>query len=111
VSYAVAAVARCEEGCPETGGAEQTFHNAAGALQYAGGAVALGLFAVGARPDPRWRALGRVAAALLVPYVTAVAAAPWMRDRRGAVQRVAEGILFGWITLLAGSVWAGSSPG
>lgn len=101
LAYLVAAVARCDTGCPASGttSTRQAIHNAFGGLEYAGAFAGLLLIGAGFRRSVRWQAVapacflcaGLVAAGfggMLLPSFT---------PARGVAQRVAELGIFGWI--------------
>jgi len=94
VGYGVAAIFPCDPGSPLQGSWRQGLHNLGGGIEYVGGAAAL--FAISralAVSDPFAATLFQEGSLLVLCSALAlsVAALPW----RGAVQRVAELVLFG----------------
>lgn len=100
LAYIVAAFARCTAGCAGMDGA-QAIHNVAGMAEYLGGAVALG-----AAGTALFRA-GRSASGTIfwilggVVLVCLYAIGQPHFELRGAAQRVAEVILFGFVLFVA----------
>jgi hypothetical protein len=103
VAYLVAAVARCEPGCPSSGSPAQTVHNFFGALEYVGAFVGLVLSGTVFRRSERWRplaALSLVCAALVAAgFIGAML--PGLAAFRGTSQRVAEAGIFLWIAAVS----------
>lgn len=100
LAYIVAAFARCTAGCAGMDGA-QAIHNIAGMAEYFGGAVALG--AAGLAFFRAGHGVPGTAFLLLAVIVLACLHAigqPYF-EFRGAAQRVAEVVLFGFLLFLA----------
>jgi hypothetical protein len=107
VGYGVAALFPCDPGSPLQGSWRQGLHNLGGGVEYVGGAAAL--YAISraiAASDPLASVLfqGGSLLVLFSALALSVAALPW----RGAVQRVAELVLFGAL-VFAGRLLAGSA--
>lgn len=100
VAYLVAAVARCDAGCPTTGSLAQSVHTLFGVLEYVGALVGLLLLAAAFRRSARWGSLlpACIGAALLVAIGFAGMLDASLAAQRGVFQRVAEFGVFGWIT-------------
>ena len=97
IGYGTAGVARCEPGCPESGGdVAQLVHNTAGGIEYVGAAAAILVACGAARREsaPRFAARSAGAVAVVAAAVVLGAAIP---DQRGLWQRVAEVALFAWL--------------
>lgn len=101
VAYLVAAVARCDAGCPSTGSPSQTVHNLFGALEYVGAVAGLLLLASAFDASPTWRSMApaTVVCAVLVGVGFGLLLVPSLLPLRGLLQRVAEVGVFGWIAL------------
>jgi hypothetical protein len=87
VGYLVAAVFPCDRGSPMSGSFRQGLHNLGGGVEYFGGAYALLRLAETHGPQFRVAGIAVGASALLISAPTGVL--------RGAIQRVAEALLFG----------------
>lgn len=100
-AYLVAAVARCDAGCPSTGSTSQTVHNLFGVLEYVGALAGLLLLASALDASPAWRSLApaTVVCAVLVGVGFGLLLVPSLLPLRGLLQRVAEVGVFGWIAL------------
>ena len=103
VGYGVSGLARCEAGCPTDGDWQQSVHNAVGYVEYGGAPLGMLLTAIAVRRDRTWRI---VTAWSAIAFVAFLAIAPLVeeesrRGSRGTLQRVLEGLLFGWVALVA----------
>ncbi|HEU4427338.1 MAG TPA: DUF998 domain-containing protein [Myxococcota bacterium] len=96
-AYVVAAFFPCDPGCPSPGSTTQQVHSASALLEYLGGGI--GLLWLSPARDAGSRALARLARASGVVALIAFAGllTPQLAPLRGAVQRVAELALFGWV--------------
>lgn len=103
VAYLVAAIARCDPGCPAAGSATQTVHNVFGVLEYVGACSGLVLLSSACRADPRWRPLAplALACAVIVGVGFAGVLLPGLAGIRGLSQRVAEIGIFLWIGMVS----------
>lgn len=101
-SYWGAILFPCDAGCPAVGSERQAIHNLLGLVSYLGVAGSLFLFAGIFRAHPAWRSLWPTALGLGVALLVVLGfmATPDLEVWRGAWQRMAEGILFGWLLLL-----------
>ncbi|WP_415879077.1 DUF998 domain-containing protein [Methylomonas sp. TEB] len=96
IAYVACSFFPCDQGAPLWGSWRQLVHNAFGGLEYAGGG--LGLFLIG----KAWRENTPLALALQLSGVLVWAGlllmtVPALFGVRGAVQRVIEALLFGWL--------------
>jgi hypothetical protein len=95
IGYIVGAIFRCDPGCPLEGSWRQGIHNLGGGIEYVGGAA--GLWRIGgALKDSATHSLGIGfgAAAAIVAVAVVLMSVPALFRWRGAVQRVAEVLLF-----------------
>ncbi|NOV31471.1 DUF998 domain-containing protein [Methylomonas sp. ZR1] len=95
-AYVFCALFPCDPGSPLIGSWRQQIHNLFGALEYLGGGYGLVLF--GRIPGSRV-AIPLKISGVLVLTVLVLLAVPFLADYRGLIQRVAESVLFGWLTL------------
>lgn len=96
IAYATCALFPCDPGSPLWGSWRQLLHNLFGGLEYLGGGIGLLLLAASRRDQrPLATALqwSGVAVLLALPLMTM----PQLFAIRGAVQRVAEMLLFSWL--------------
>ena len=101
--YVVAAIFRCDPGCPLTGSWRQDIHNVGGGIEYVGGAA--GLWRIGHALDHgaanSLTIAFRVAAAIVAVTVLLMSI-PALFRWRGAIQRGAEALLFAALVAGAG---------
>ncbi|MGZ0077113.1 DUF998 domain-containing protein [Methylomonas sp. YC3] len=95
-AYVFCALFPCDPGSPLMGSWRQQIHNLFGALEYLGGGYGLLLF--GRIPGSRI-AIPLKISGVLVLTVLVLLAIPFLADYRGLIQRIAESVLFGWLTL------------
>lgn len=95
IGYLVAAVFPCDPGSPLWGTPRQVLHNLGGAIEYAGGALAL--WRIGESLGQPFRAAG-----LIVGGAAIALSIQSFAPVRGLIQRFAECCLFGGLTL---SIW------
>jgi len=95
-AYVFCALFPCDPGSPLMGSWRQQIHNLFGALEYLGGGYGLLLFG---RISGSRIAIPLKISGALVLTVLVLLAVPFLADYRGLIQRVAEGVLFGWLTL------------
>ncbi|NJA08098.1 DUF998 domain-containing protein [Methylomonas sp. MED-D] len=95
-AYVFCALFPCDPGSPLIGSWRQQIHNLFGALEYLGGGLALLLF--GRIPGSRIAIPLKISGALVLTVLVSLAI-PCLADYRGLIQRVAEGVLFGWLAL------------
>lgn len=88
VGYVLAAFFPCDPGSPATGTSRQTVHTLGGFVEYAGGAY----FLSQAGENFKYAGIVVMGCAVLISFNT-----PW----RGAIQRVAEILLFSGILLMS----------
>lgn len=100
LAYIVAAFARCGPGCAGMDAA-QAAHNVAGMAEYLGGAIALG--AAGAALARVGRGLAGAVCWILcaIVFICLYGIGQPLAEYRGAAQRAAECVLFGFILYLA----------
>ena len=103
VAYLIAAVFRCDAGCPAEGSLSQLLHNGFGLLEYVGAVVGFALLASAFSVSARWRPFSRLSAgcALVVAVALVAMLTPALAPERGISQRVAEVAIFGWIAVVA----------
>lgn len=92
VGYLAAAVFPCDPGSPLSGTLRQGLHNLGGGVEYIGGAYALWQMGNGQPTELLHLSAGVVGLVALLLSSTA------LLSIRGLLQRVAEGLLFGWLT-------------
>jgi len=98
IAYVVCSFFPCDPGAPLWGLWRQMVHNAFGGLEYAGGG--LGLFLLGkVRRENHQLAMPLQLSGLLVWLGLLLMTVPGLFSVRGAVQRVIEALLFGWLAL------------
>ncbi|MEI8571028.1 DUF998 domain-containing protein [Methylomonas sp. LW13] len=95
-AYVFCALFPCDPGSPLMGSWRQQIHNLFGALEYLGGGY--GLLLSGRIPGSRI-AIPLKISGVLVLTVLVLLAIPFLADYRGLIQRIAESVLFGWLTL------------
>ena len=103
VGYVVGAIFRCDPGCPLAASWRQGIHNMGGGIEYVGGAV--GLWRIGdAVHDGAANSLSIAfgGAAAIVAVAVVLMSMPALFRWRGAVQRVAEALLFAALVIGAG---------
>lgn len=103
VGYVVGAIFRCDPGCPLAGSWRQGIHNVGGGIEYVGGAA--GLWRIGdAFHDGAANSLTIAfrGAAATVAVAVVLMSMPTLFRWRGAVQRVAEALLFAALLTGAG---------
>jgi hypothetical protein len=115
VAYVVAAVFRCDPGCPSEGSLSQSIHSTSGLFEYLGASIGLLFLAAAFWRAPGWRAavVPSVLAAILVGIGFLGMLQPSLQSWRGLSQRIADGAIFVWIAwtslrLLRGSVLVAS---
>ena len=110
VAYVVAAVFRCDPGCPSEGSLSQSIHSASGLFEYLGALIGLLFLAAAFWRAPGWRgaALPSVLAALLVGIGFLGMLQPSLQSWRGLSQRIADGAIFVWIAWLSLRLMRGS---
>lgn len=104
IAYVVAALARCDAGCPSAGAitTRQALHNAFGVYEYAGAFAGLLLLGSAFRRSKRWHGFARASffCAGLVAAGFAAMGMPSLAPVRGVAQRVAEVGVFLWIGIV-----------
>jgi len=93
--YLVAAFFPCDPGSPLSGTPRQAIHNWGGAVEYFGGAIALGFLA---RVHIRFRWFFATSGAVVLAVAFALSV-PDLAGVRGLLQRIAETALFGSVVL------------
>jgi hypothetical protein len=103
VAYVVAAVFRCDPGCPSEGSLSQSIHSSSALFEYLGGVIGLLFLAAAFRSAAGWRgaAAPSVLAALLVAIGFLGMLQPSLQSWRGLSQRIADGAIFVWIAWLS----------
>jgi len=95
IGYIVAAIFRCDPGSPLAGSWRQGIHNVGGGIEYLGGAA--GLWRIGDALHAgagNWLGIAFGGAAATVAAAVVLMSVPALFRWRGAVQRVAEALLF-----------------
>ena len=101
IAYATGALFPCDPGSPLWGSWRQLLHNLFGSLEYLGGGIGLLLLAASRRNQRplaialQWSGITVLAALLLMTI-------PQLFCIRGAVQRIADILLFGWLAWACG---------
>jgi hypothetical protein len=110
VAYLVAAVFRCDPGCPGEGSLSQSIHSTSGLSEYLGALIGLLLLAAAFWRAPAWRgaAVPSVVAALLVAIGFLGMLRPSLQSWRGSSQRIADGAIFVWIAWVSLRLWRGT---
>lgn len=96
IAYVACSFFPCDPGAPLWGSWRQTVHNAFGGLEYAGGGFGLLLLGKARRENYRL-AMALQLSGLLVWLGLLLMTVPGLFGVRGAVQRVIEALLFGWL--------------
>lgn len=96
IAYVACTFFPCDPGAPLWGSWRQIVHNAFGGLEYAGGG--LGLLLLGKARRESYRLTMALQLSGLVVWIgLLLMAVPGLFGVRGAVQRVIEALLFGWL--------------
>ena len=102
VGYLGAFIYPCDAGCPATGSQQQSMHNFAGLIQYAGVSAGLLLLTIGLRRfTPRTLPLLTLIAFILVITGFVLMTLPGMDVYKGLAQRTADYSVFVWLCIAA----------
>lgn len=96
IAYVACSFFPCDQGAPLWGSWRQLVHNAFGGLEYAGGGLGLLLLGKTRRENDRL-AMALQLSGLLVWMGLLLMTIPGLFGVRGAVQRIIEALLFGWL--------------
>lgn len=104
LGYIGSAAARCDPGCPETGGSTaQDIHYLVSAIGFTMEVAGVAFVAWGLWPRPGWRTVARVSAACAATtfVISLFFFVPAAEDVIGLLQRAAETTFYAWLVYVA----------